>query len=129
MGCRNQSKKKKKKLMGCPWVLDSTVGELLLEWVGGPFLGRWGVAWKPIPSVIFWSVWKERNKRIFDRKKGGVRGVSERAKWNLVSWLSLGKEFSRYSMEEFYLSWEGCMKGVGEVENLRWHGKTGVWLL
>lgn len=29
-------------------------------------------------------------------------------------WLSMCKEFVGLTLEDFYLSWEGCMKGVGK---------------
>lgn len=75
--------------MGCSWVLDSSVEEVLVEWPRGPFIGRWGVAWKLIPTVIFLSIWNERNGRIFDRKSGDIREVFEKAKWYLVGCLLL----------------------------------------
>lgn len=30
-------------LMGCHWVLESNVGEVMVEWVEGPYVGRRGV--------------------------------------------------------------------------------------
>lgn len=82
-------------LVGCSWVLDGRVGKVITEWVAGPLVWRTGVAWKFIPAVILWSIWKKTNSRIFDEKLRDIREVFKKAKWNLVVLLALCKEFVR----------------------------------
>ena len=56
-------------LFGVSWVLPFSVTETLLEW-SGSFIGRkqkkvWGAA----PLCLFWTIWKEGNRRSFDNEE------------------------------------------------------------
>ena len=53
-------------LFGVQWVMHSSVRGLLLSW--GDFLvGRKRKkAWKVTPLCLFWSIWRERNRRTFE---------------------------------------------------------------
>ena len=53
-------------LFGVQWVMHSSVRGLLLSW--GDFLvGRKRKkAWKVTPLCLFWSIWRERNRRAFE---------------------------------------------------------------
>ena len=51
-------------LFGVPWVLPSTVKDVLLSWHGS-FVGRLKKVWYAAPLCLFWTVWRERNSRAF----------------------------------------------------------------
>lgn len=55
---------------------------------------------------------KEQNERIFEGKMGTIGEVFEKEKWQLIRWVSICKEFVGLTPEEFYWSWEGCMRGI-----------------
>lgn len=75
----------------------------------GPLKYFLGVAWRLVAAAIFWSVWKERNGRVFKGKPGNIGDMFEKAKWHVVGWLSLCKDIAGLSPEDFYLSGERCM--------------------
>lgn len=56
-------------LLGRAWVMPAAPSRSLSEWNHAHFddvfpLGR--LIWRCVPTVIFWSLWMERNQRIFD---------------------------------------------------------------
>ena len=55
--------------MGVSWVQPWKVKDVLVAWRRRtkkcPTLGVWNL----IPLAIWWSVWKERNRRIFEGKE------------------------------------------------------------
>lgn len=60
-------------LVGCDWMFDKGLGNLITEWWGAQFTGKRRVAWRLIPAVILWLVW-EQNNRIFEGKLQNSRG-------------------------------------------------------
>ena len=59
-------------LFDVQWVMKSSVKGLLLRW-GGSFVGRKRKkAWKVTPLCIFWTIWRERNRRSFENCKSLV---------------------------------------------------------
>ena len=51
------------------WVMHSSVREVLLSWNGVPIGKKRQKAWKVAPLCIFWSIWRERNRRAFEDKE------------------------------------------------------------
>lgn len=68
------------------------------------------VQWKIIPFSILWSIWKERNDRIFSRKKPSweshISGVATR----IAKWAGIRKECSDQNVENFLQNWDDCLK-------------------
>ena len=53
-------------LFDVQWVMNSLVRGLLLSW-GGSFVGRKRKKdWKVAALCIFWTIWRERNRRAFE---------------------------------------------------------------
>ena len=76
-------------LFGLSWVLPSSVRELLSSWHGS-FLGR---KRKKVSRAallcLFWTVWKERNNRVFDNKELSDQGIKLVLLCNLWVWSKL----------------------------------------
>jgi len=51
--------------MGVSWVQPFTVKDVLVAWRRMKKCFAFGV-WKMIPLAIWWTAWKERNRRIFE---------------------------------------------------------------
>ena len=68
-------------LFGVSWVLSSSVRETLLAWhdscVGMKRKKAWGVA----PLCLFWTIWKEINRRPFENEE-----LKNLFSCNLFSW-------------------------------------------
>lgn len=58
-----------------------------------------------------WSIWKERNLKIFENKASEEREVFESPKWRLCAWLAANKKFRGTSMTDFYGSWKSHSNG------------------
>ena len=53
-------------LFGVHWVLPNSIKETILGW-NGTFVGKKRKkAWNAAPLCLFWTLWNERNKRIFE---------------------------------------------------------------
>ena len=78
-------------LLGVNWVQPLTIKNVLMSWTrkinGGWLLG----IWKMIPLAIWWSMWKERNQRIFAGKARSYQDFKLYVLRTLYSWiLALG---------------------------------------
>jgi len=72
--------------LGIFWVSHNSISDQLLAWKGH-------LSWKPknkkalaLPHVIFWSIWRERNRRVFER----VEFSLEQLTGNVTNTLFLG---------------------------------------
>lgn len=57
------------------------------------FFGSSLILWRLIPFAIFWSVWKERNNRIFRGSLLTVEDLSQIVVVQVAKWASFKKEF------------------------------------
>ncbi|CAL9018470.1 unnamed protein product [Prunus brigantina] len=54
--------------------------------------------WRCLVHSVFWNIWMERNRRIFEDYKGvGVRDLWDRVKYWAALWASVTKDFKDYS--------------------------------
>ena len=56
-------------LFHVPWVMHSSKRGVLLSWNGVPIGKKRKKAWKVAPLCIFWSIWRERNRRTFEDRE------------------------------------------------------------
>ena len=58
-----------KGIISCPgldWVYPLSPKDLMLEWTNFPIRKRVRKLWRAAPLCLFWAVWKERNRIVFD---------------------------------------------------------------
>lgn len=66
--------------------------------------------WNTILVVVSWTIWKERNSRVFGGKFTEVSELFQKTRWRV--WLLSNKEFKDLKACDLVASWEGCMSGV-----------------
>ena len=76
-------------LFGVSWVSPSLVRELLSSWHRS-FMGKKRKkVWRATPLCLFWTICKERNRRVFDNKELYVQGIKLTFLSNLWTWSNL----------------------------------------
>ena len=50
---------------GAAWCFPEKIGEAIESWMGGHFAGCGRTLWRMASFAIIWSIWRERNDRIF----------------------------------------------------------------
>ena len=76
-------------LFGVMWVLPSSGKEILLGWYGA-FVGKKRVkVWRAAPLCLFWTVWKERNRVVFENDDFSIQRLKFSFVCNLWSWFKL----------------------------------------
>lgn len=84
---------------------------LLSSWYGnkvGHLSPKGAILWKCILLIVCWSIWKERNIRLFEGKEAYISLLKERAMGLLFWWTShlaefLGSNFSMWAFEWTFL--------------------------
>ena len=93
-------------LFGVSWVLSSNVRETLLGW-HGYFVGRkQEKVWDGAPLCLFWTLWKERNRRAFDNEDLLDQRLLTRFLCNLMYWTNLYIGEGPFSLFNF-IDWLG----------------------
>ena len=71
--------------------LPSSVRETPLRWHDF-FVGReWKQVWGATPLCLFWTIWKERNRRSFPNEKLSIQRFKRLFLCNLLSWVVYSK--------------------------------------
>ena len=73
-------------LFGVNWVLPFTVGDTLLGWHITFKDKKHRKVWQAAPLCLFWTVWKERNRIVFDNEVLVVQRLKNSFICNLFSW-------------------------------------------
>ena len=53
-------------LFDVQWVLHSSIKKNLIGWHGAFVSKRKEKAWRAAPLCLMWTLWKERNERVFN---------------------------------------------------------------
>ena len=62
-----------------------------------------------IPFAIFWSIWNERNERIFRGSSSSVIDLIDNVAFRIAKWASIRKEFTNIYLNDIIYNWEACM--------------------
>ena len=73
-------------LFGVNWVLPLTVRDTLLGWFASFVDKKCGKTWREAPLCLFWTVWKERNRIVFDNEVLSIQRMKNSFVCNFFSW-------------------------------------------
>ena len=73
-------------LFGVNWVLPFTVRDTLLSWYVSFKDKKHRNVWWAIPLCLFWTVWKERNRIVFDNEALSTQRLKNSFVCNILSW-------------------------------------------
>lgn len=78
---------------------------LIEERMGPGANGRAKVLWKTMVLSLLWSIWRERNARIFDDKERDKDHIFDNAKYSASLWASTNKAFKGYPFSMLVDDW------------------------
>ena len=94
-------------IFGVSWVFPLFVKDTLLSWKGS-FVGkRRKKAWMIAPLCIFWTIWWEKNRLVFEDVNISVNRMKYTFICNLWSSVNLYSVERLRSLVDF-LTWVGC---------------------
>ncbi|KAG5620178.1 hypothetical protein H5410_005396 [Solanum commersonii] len=73
-------------LAGESWTMVEHTADLLSCWIrrgGSKSQKRW---WKTVPACIWWTIWKERNERIFKGRSNSIQKIKGKCTSTLCFW-------------------------------------------
>ena len=73
-------------LFGVNWVLPFTVRDTLLSWYVSFKNKKYRKVWWAVSLCLFWTVWKERNRIVFDNEVLSIQRLKNFCVCNLLSW-------------------------------------------
>ena len=63
--------------------------------------------WKVVPLCLFWTIWKERNRRAFKDKGYSLQGLKQMFLYNLWDWCNVFIN-SRTNIVVDFVDWIGA---------------------
>ena len=93
-------------LFGIQWVTHSSIREVLLSW-HETFVGKKRKkAWKVAPLCLFWTLWRERNRRAFHNYESIDQAIKNYFLHLFWDWVRLSIEDGSLSLLDF-VDWVG----------------------
>lgn len=80
------------KACGMECCFPFNIAGLLEAWENSPVVGCGRTLWRLIPISILWSIWKERNERIFNNKDSLGEDIVSTMVLRIAKWACLRKE-------------------------------------
>lgn len=91
-------------LWGIKWVFPLTLIEAFEQWIIYGKNSFFKKAWVAIFSIIMWSIWKERNARIFCNKQCSVAEIQDMILLRLSWWIKGWSYPFPYSSEDILIN-------------------------
>ena len=88
------------------WVFPRTVRQLLLAWQSASVGKKWKRVWMATPLCIFWTLWLERNRVVFENEAPSAHRMKSFFLFTLWSWAKVYSIDNLNSLVGF-LSWMG----------------------
>ena len=76
-------------LTGMDWVCPFRVNDLIVGWTTFPIRKKAKNMWKAALSRLFWAIWKERNRVVFDNDNFSLDRLKNSCITYLTSWAYL----------------------------------------
>lgn len=66
------------------------------------------ILWRTFPFALLWSIWKERNNRIF-KGASSMQDLISMVFLRVAKWASIRKEFFNINVNDILFNYEECM--------------------
>ena len=94
-------------LFGVHWVLPNSIKETILGW-NGTFVGKKRKkAWNAAPLCLFWTLWKKRNRRIFEDTELADQAILRSFLYMFSDWVRIHVDCTSWSVF-YFIDWLGC---------------------
>ena len=93
-------------IVGFGWVFPFSVRQVLLAWQGTKVGKKRKKVWRAMPLCLFWAVWCERNRVVFDNETFSIYRLKNSFICSLWSWANVSSGDRDRSILEF-LTWMG----------------------
>ena len=91
--------------MGAQWIMPHAAADLFRCNIGGFINTRGHVFWSVIVQAMCWTLWLERNRRIFEDIEESLEDVWDRFKFRAAWWVSKHKEFKAFFVSDIVRDW------------------------
>ncbi|KAL9660388.1 hypothetical protein QQ045_025201 [Rhodiola kirilowii] len=95
---------------GISWVFPESSRSLLESWAVEDISKSRRRFWKILSYAVLWSIWEERNKRCFEKKKRTIEEVGELVKVRIAWWAKFRNAKCPYSISTI----QRCIEEVRE---------------
>ena len=93
-------------ICGTSWVFSKSVLHTLLAWQGADVGKKRKRIWLAAPLCLFWTLWRARNRIVFENKGSNDQKIKAKFVTNLWAWANMLREEKTNSIVDF-LTWLG----------------------
>ena len=88
-------------LFGVQWVMPNSIKETILSW-SGSFVGKKRKkAWNATPLCLFWTLWKDKNRRVFEDTKLADQTILWSFLYMFLDWVRVHVDCTSWSIFDF----------------------------